>query len=205
MAKRTYNKNDHRKVLEDTTINDIDIGGGVLIEGDIVTHYELVDRFLADYGMGGCRSLDEYSEMVNLTDPSLINGLLVCMNDRKQLESGVDPYKGDSHKDDPPSQVSVGKKAPSTPARKKVRRGGGECDMVDFLVKSGADWKEIKKIRDDIRDGKTSIKIKDFSEDFDTRTLLHDKDFDLQKQIDEMMAYKKQSENYAFNFSKVRM
>ena len=76
--------------------------------------------------------------------------------------------------------------------------------MVDFLVKSGADWKDLQKFKDDLASGKTKMEIKDFSKKFNTDTLLHDKDFKLQETIDEMLAYRDKSKNYKFSINKVK-
>jgi hypothetical protein len=206
MAKRRhssahhYSSNDHRKELSNTTANEVDIGGGVVLEGDIVELYEQMDILLANYGMGGCRSLEEYRDMVEHTDPALLTGLMVCMGDRKMLEAGEDPDKGKAPYKSTP--VSEGK--PSGEFFHNKVYTGGECDMTDFLVKSGADWKDLQKFKNDLASGKTKMEIKDFSKKFNTDTLLHDKDFNLQKTIDEMLAYRDKSKNYTFSINKVK-
>ena len=205
MAKRRqsnayhFSKNDHRRELKNTTANEVDIGGAVVLEGDIVEVYEQMDAFLASYGMGGCRSLEEYRDMIEQTDPALLAGLLICMGDRKMREMGEDPDKGK-----PAYKPTSSEDKPSGDFFHNKAYIGGECDMVDFLVKSGADWKDLQKFKDDLASGKTKMEIKDFSKKFNTDTLLHDKDFKLQETIDEMLAYRDKSKNYKFSINKVK-
>ena len=60
MADKYFSKNDHRVELKNTTANDVEIGSGVFLEGDIVDLYEQADVFMSNYGMGGCKTIEEY-------------------------------------------------------------------------------------------------------------------------------------------------
>jgi hypothetical protein len=52
-----------------------------IFEYDDLDFYRLVDSFAERYGLGGCRSITEFADMLNHEDPQLLNGLITAIND----------------------------------------------------------------------------------------------------------------------------
>jgi len=154
-------------------------------QGDLKELFEVADFFAGRYGMGGCRSLEEFVEMINNTDPFIVNmfkAVAVDKNQRELDEMDTNKPKGgiDSNKPKDDARQSVptkfGKTSPARPTAPirtpiKVGTGAGginRANMKRFLLTMGASPDGIKEACGRL-DGR-KMELRDYSH-LDSRTL----------------------------------
>ena len=122
--------------------------------GDLKELFEVADFFAERYGLGGCRSLEEFVQMVNETDPMVMNLLKSVAIEKNQREMDeVNSSKPDRAKM-PSARPATGKAPQSrSPARSRtpaVKVGSGDANvnranMKRFLISFGAPPQELDK------------------------------------------------------------
>lgn len=126
----------------DESVVDLPIG---LEQSDLKELFEVADFFAERYGLGGCKSLEEFVQMIDHTDPHVINMLKAVAIDKNNKEMDEISKKP---KDD--GQVPVhGRLGAMPPSRPSAHRGTpvrvkGEApsmsrsNMKRFLLSFGA-------------------------------------------------------------------
>lgn len=166
-------------------------------EYDPIEFYRSVDIFASEYGLGGCRSLTEFSEMIDKEDPELINGLIFAMQERND----PDAYKRNewqSRTDNSGKQRTV---------RSKDGRLVNEADMSDFLIQSGIPVKQIKEAKERLKGRKINIEEQQEREDWIYENItsenLKDPDFDMKKAQAQLTAYFDNTEKFNISASTI--
>lgn len=120
--------------------------------GDLKELYEVADFFAERYGLGGCKSLEEFVEMINSTDPVTINMFKAISVEKNQRE--LDEINSKKPKDDGRPQIpSKTGRLPQTShlghARTPVIKadsgntGVNRANMKRFLLSFGASPQEL--------------------------------------------------------------
>lgn len=143
-------------------------GNLAVLEFDPVEVYGVVDLFASQYGLGGCRSLTEFAEMINNEDPEVIEGLQFAMYARHKKEVGEDaPELSDT-----PERMKA--KARSGVAHKGNARSqrfsmpwGHDSEMGDFLINlGGVDHKKVREAKNKLANRQISKKEEKEKEEF---------------------------------------
>lgn len=121
---------------------------------DLKELFEAADFFAERYGLGGCRSLDEFVEMINNTDPATLNMLkaVAIEKNKAELDEIESSGKAKGGAKDVPSP-KIGKTALSRPHTTRgtpVRVKGGNtsmsrANMKRFLTSFGAGQEDLEK------------------------------------------------------------
>jgi len=105
-----------------------------------------VHALASEYGMGGCRSLTEFANMVDREENWLVEGLLWCVHESRTDSPGaaLDGSPPPPVEQRPPS--SFGSQTAQRPRAHYVR-GAPDEKMDNFLIQSGIPLKDIKAAR----------------------------------------------------------
>ena len=168
---------------EEINQNDDEI---ILLDGsrgiiDFREFYEIVDILAFNYGIGACKSLTEFAEIINNEDPVLLNGL------KKAIIKRVIIMNGGKVEDEPTTYRVVEKSGKSRIVNDEKNK------LVMFLTSFGADKKEIDEALIKINSGKIKIPERDYN--WITDEVLCSKDFDLKG----VMAQMREDENNSIN------
>ena len=143
-----------------------------VLQYDPLEFYTLVDIFASQYGLGGCRSLHEYAEMIDQTDPALLEGLKYAIYIRNSDGS----------------EGSGSREASTSGTRRRGTQSntwGQDTDMGDFLANSGIPQSKIREARGKIDSGKITKEERDKFHKWlynnVTPEKLRDPNFDLKK------------------------
>jgi len=121
--------------------------------GDLKELFEVADFFAERYGLGGCRSLEEFVRMVDETDPVVLNMLKSVAVDKNQREMDEIDSKKPSKSSPPSPPPKIGKSPPSRPvarSRTPAVKVGGEdasvnrANMKRFLLSFGAQPRKLE-------------------------------------------------------------
>lgn len=121
---------------------------------DLKELFEVADFFAERYGLGGCRSLEEFVQMVNETDPVVLNMLRSVAIDKNQREldeiNSKTPKRGTMPKTDvkdvkPPQPKQTSRIRTSTVRVKGANSGISRANMKRFLISFGAPTDELDK------------------------------------------------------------
>ena len=149
--------------------------------GNLYELYEIVDIFASQYGMGGCRTLEEYASMINNTDPVILNMLKTAMAERLKRQNSAEPIPHkvrrsptlESTKERP--MVIPIKPQPVSIAEVDIK--ANQINMRRFLSEMGADKGALNIAVSELGDGK--IKLRDYRwVDGDTLEAMPPKQFD---------------------------
>ena len=173
---------------------------GQVFAGDYLDFVETVDLLASEYGLGGCRSLEEYAEMVDETDPLLISCLMKAMYERYERQYGTDDNvdknidkinHGPSGQHSKPSAKKINRKslmdASSDPKANRNR-------MANFLKVMGANKNEVNEAIKKIESGDIKVPSNDYS--WINSKVLNDPEFDLQATLKQMAEDRKNSINF---------
>lgn len=174
--------------------NKIIASDGQEFEGDFFEFCKNVDLFAAEYGIGGCRSLEEFADMIDNTNPILLSYLMKSIGNRHE------EMYGDGEDDDKAAPSASGK-ASKYQGKKFSRKAAGtgnakaeRNNLRNFLLEMGAPRQKLKDAIAEIESGKT----KDLSEQFSwiTPKVLNDPDFSFKETLAEMSKNQKGSTNF---------
>lgn len=124
--------------------------------GDIKEFLDVVDFFAQRYGLGGFKSLEDFADMIDNTDPVLLNVLRIVASERDERQWGG----GD--KDDAQNTRKTSLSEPNRGSAKATQLTGNTGHFIlkkvlnDFGVSSG----DLKKASADIAQRK--IEFKDY-------------------------------------------
>jgi hypothetical protein len=167
----------------------------MLLKYNPLEFYILVDLFASQYGMGGCKSLEEYANMIDQQDPVLIEAMKYAMLQRNRAECGEDTRATEV-------SGSVGTR------RSGFKKKWGEDDsMGDFLANSGIPIAEIREAKSKLASGKIN---KEEDEKFHkwlystvTPEKLRDPNFDLKKTHARIKEYLSKTETFVITKDKI--
>ena len=152
-------KDDIIKLYAQTEGNKIELPNGKEAFTDLEAFFNDVDLFASRYGLGGCKSLEEFADMVNDTDPMFLNCLReIAIRNHNRMWAGDDD-------DDIPKKENEGdyggfvvdSEEPPVVENSRV----GRKKLRDFLVEMGADEGKVNKAVKDLEHRK--IKFNDYS------------------------------------------
>ena len=138
--------------------NTFTLPDGTVIQNDLIELYKVVDVLGNRYGMGGCKSIEEFVDMVDKTDPMILNCLLLAI--KENVKSETDAVSGKVE----PSNIKNIPQVKRTSVQhneKPITLQDGRNKMVQFLSHWGADRKEVNKAIEDFDSRK--IKLSDYS------------------------------------------
>lgn len=113
--------------------------------GNLFELYQVADLFMSQYGMGGCRSIEEYVAMVNQTDPVALNMLRTAMLERLKQQNSVEPVQPRTYA--PPEEETTVEHRPVftyIPPPSEVDLKANRHNMAMFLREWGADTSTVK-------------------------------------------------------------
>lgn len=133
--------------------------------GDLKGFFKVVDFFASRYGLGSFKSLEEFAEMINQTDPLTLNYLKICAveNENEKWGGGDD---SDNNSGTPtPTHVSGNnlpvERSKSTNFTKLRGNGASNRQNVrNMLREFGVDKKDLDKACSNL-DGR-KIELKDY-------------------------------------------
>jgi hypothetical protein len=113
---------------------------------DPIEFYEVADLIASEYGIGGCRSLSEFANMINKEDPVVVSGFLYAIESRRLKEAeSIEDTKGKKRK------KATGE------SKSYVARDAAmvnDSDMGDFLANSGIPQSKIREARERLKNRK---------------------------------------------------
>lgn len=177
---------------------------------DLAEYCEVVDFFAERYGLGGCKSIEEFTEMVNNLDPIFLNVLRAVAIDRENkkwggsetgndgdLSSTLPKMRGKGQMSKFGHNVKgFGPSAPVPsikPSTPPVKIGGSRGKMRQFLAEWGAPRDKLEEACHRI-DGR-KIELRDFSH-IDSYELRRMSDAEFKKLMADMKEQQALSENF---------
>ena len=147
--------------------NVVELANGDSKFGDIEEFYLVVDYFASQYGLGGCKSLEEFADMIDKTDPVLLRCLQLSSHNRLKKQYGVDDdddkkekYNPD-HIDEEPEIQHTSPKRNYVKVEPMADGGASKAKMKRFLRTWGVPSSELQSAEAEL--SKRKIKFKDFS------------------------------------------
>lgn len=148
--------------------NLVELPTGQLEFGDLMEFHRVVDFFASRYGLGGFKSLEEFAEMINQTDPVLITGLHNAGVDAENKKWGGDDEddKPTSEQQSTPTYTDGGNipKKPSdgfTIGKKKHKFMGSSGKVRNLLMEFGIGKDDLDKAKEKL--SRRKIVLKDYS------------------------------------------
>ncbi len=127
--------------------------------GNLYELYQVADLFMSQYGMGGCRSIEEYVAMVNQTDPVAVNMLRTAMLERLKQQNSAEPVQPRTYapleEETSPEYKPVFTYIPPPPSKADLK--ANRHNMAMFLREWGADTGEIKATLSELDDRKMTL------------------------------------------------
>lgn len=151
---------------------DVDFGS-FKISTDLYEIAQLVDIFMHQYGLGGCRSFSEFWDMVDNEDPVKIRLLQIALNERIKRENGEDTEDYKSRH---------GSAKHSVKASNNTSVVDSDDTMSRFLMDMGADNKEVESA---VKSQNQKIKYYDDMSDIN-RDSLFSPDFDFNETMNRL-------------------
>ena len=164
MGNIEQDEQEFRDQLGKTNINDVDLGKEVG-QGDHVSLVMQAMMIAGECGMGACRSLTEFIEMINNEDPVLIQTMIFCIGQKYRRMYG----DGDSKNSPEGKSVKQGKITKGIPPSGsrptyKPEATVGDGGMANFLVHHGVPKAKIQEFKRKIASGEIKLPNVDFSQ-----------------------------------------
>jgi len=177
-----------------------------VLEYDYVEFCGTVDVLAHEYGLGGCRSLTEYANMIDGEDLQLVEGLLFAIQRRYRAQSGETDLPEIDNKEDYEKHVRKMATAKSACTSKSFKnKWGYDSDMKDFLLNSGIGKKEVGEATEKLKSRQINKQEQNEFHDWLYKNVtpekLRDPDFDLRGTYDKIRSHFDKCEN--FNISAV--
>lgn len=140
--------------------------------GDLYDFYRVVDFFASRYGLGGCKSISEFSDMIDNCDPVEMNVLRDVAIEAERLKWGTGGERDNTSGEADSTDMGVDDYALAQPVPKQFREGfenkkttgapvNGQVGMRRFLKSWGVASKDLDIASEKL--AKRKIKLKDFS------------------------------------------
>lgn len=156
---------DIEELYENSLDNQVEFLGKKEV-GDLKKFFKVVDLLASRYGLGGFKSLEDFAEMVNQTDPVVLNYLQMCA-----VENEEEKWGGTEDSEDktttPVPTPTIDTNLPSErsktpiPSVKKVRGKTDRHNVRNMLREFGIDKKDLDNACEKIDNRK--IELKDYS------------------------------------------
>lgn len=154
----------------DTEANIVELPDGLKEKGDLKEFLEIVDFFASRYGLGGCRTIEEFVDMIDNTDPVLLKMLQAVAVKRHLDEWSTDKndFSSDKYQHTTTSGIPYNKHNISKPSESKIydfkkpeSKTAAQFNMKRFLYEWGVPKDKLDSAIGEINKGK--IEFKDFS------------------------------------------
>lgn len=189
----------------------IELPSGIRTRYELDEFYELIDYFAYRYGLGGCRSLEEFGKMINETDPAFLNLLFAASQNNIRKEAGEDD-------EIPHGKIQNLESVAKTELNKiksKSKRLFGDAKqtaqnaqsvksvpkMKSFLKSWGVSNEEMKAAERKLSEGK--IELNDYSH-IDKKTLLSMSPEEFRETLKSMSEDNKKSVNFNISMDTLR-
>ena len=143
---------DIRELIQNSEDNLVELSTGEKLFGDFLEFLEFVDFFASRYGLGGHKSIEEYAEMINQTDPVLLHGLrdagVRAENRKWGAEDDSDSSDFKDGKQDIHTATGDNDKNAFDSGKKpnlSTIDGKGGLDLRNMLLEFGVDKGELNK------------------------------------------------------------
>jgi len=177
--------------------NTVKFADGTKGIGEEYEFVQTVDLLAHEYGLGGCKSLQEYADMVDETDPSLIHHLMEAIEERYENMYGTGDDKGVERKSHG-SRIKGGHTSPSIDKSKMVDVSKdaktNRNNIRGFLRNMGASKKSLDEAVSKIERGEIKISEEDFS--WITPDVIKDPNFDLKGTMKKIREEKNKDINF---------
>jgi hypothetical protein len=184
---------DIKERLAKTTAGEVRLGDDVVVDGD---YYDLVLRscMIAQvFGMGQCRTISEFIQMIDDEDPLVIQTcMMAIVNINRRMWGDNDDKPGR-----PPSdrQNNVAGKPSTKPARRVP--AGSDSDLSEFILAHGKNRAEVIEWKKKVQEGKIKIPDTDFSHL--TKENVMSDDFNLKAELKRMDEHRKRTKNFTLH------
>lgn len=166
--------------------------GNVEASTDLFEHARLVDAFASRYGLGGCKSLTEFWEMINEEDPLIVQLLEIAAYVNNEESVGKEKFD----LDDDSQTYETSYETTHSSSDKYVNN---DNIMAEFLMNMGADHKEVTEALKNSTNRKNSVDIGDI-----TDKNLRDPNFDLEDAIKRLDTRFKNSKEFEVSSRTIR-
>jgi len=174
---------DFKDIINESVDNLVKLPTGAEEFGDLGEFHKVVDFFANRYGMGGCKTIEEFADMIDNLDPVLRVGLYnagVVAENRKwggedEIDSDIDSETDsdkDSHVDSdttkPRTHSDNMPKLPHTSLEQPKSTGKiatGDGSIRNLLLEFGVNKSELDKASGKI--GRRKITLKDYRDEID--------------------------------------
>jgi len=190
-------------------IEEVELSDGTVVQADLREFYDILDMIASNYGLGGCKSLEEFAKHIDdIEQGFLINIIHAIVRRNERMYGKSKPTE------DTPSEPHT-----FDPKRSKLKKHGGgwqtqnkapmgsirigndkdihadRIKMAMFLKSFGADYKKVDEAVNKLKSGKINTPSEDFS--WITPEVLKHPDFDLKT----MLQIMKKSREGSINFN----
>lgn len=175
--------------------NRVQMPDGETYAGDMLEFTGIVDLFASEYGLGGCRSLEEYAEMIDKCDPLLIACLQKNIEERYKAQYSTEELDNESK--DYSIKGYENKKAEKVVREKMIDTDNEKSNrmrMAHFLKQMGANKKEVNEAIKKIENGEIKFSGRDYS--WITSKELRKPDFDLKSVMRQMREDREKGMNF---------
>lgn len=173
--------------------------GDRTISANLYDFAKEVEFFLSITGLGGCRSLAEYWEMINNEDPTILTLLKIAAIERINEQNAM-MYGGKRGRKFGASHSSHSTQAASHVGSSDSKEVLSDRIMGEFLINFGANQAEISKALDELKAQKRQdAKI----EDITTENLLRD-DYDVKSALERLNKSMEHGKNFVVSMNTIR-
>jgi len=183
---------------DDTDFNEVEIGPGVYAETDMFSLLKTVHILAKTYGMGGCRSITEYINMIDEEEPAPISVLLAIITEEARVSSGFKPKKVD----DKVKPIAASQYLSDTSKSKELT---DRDQFGAFLINHGIPIADVESAKAKFVSGEVSVP-RDRFEDITTEAVMNP-NFDMKSALERLNKVKEQSLNFNIrpgNFGKIK-
>jgi len=185
-----YDLNKHVAKYKNTTFFREQRDDGKYMYADRFSLIREAHMFMKHYGMGGCRSFEEYIEMVNNEDPSIVDMLIALITEDNRCEAGFKPREINLDIENYEERDSV---AMSIAKFSDKSNDIAQSSVMGLISNFGGSYGDMKEKIEARRKKVGHFSHDDFS-DINT-TSINEPDFDLKAALSRMKTAKEQSLN----------
>lgn len=208
----------YKSLLERTPEGFVDVGG----KRFGTDYYALIERVVligSEMGMGGCKSITEFKDMIDEEDPTLIDAVIfaiMCNNRRKWADPKKDRSvfenspeiveQAEEHRVAETQVAQISKETLKDPRcnlnfkrKGKYRRDIDEHDMSSFVLMHNVDREAVIEAKKKFQSGQ--IKEVDFSH-IDAHSLANMSEEEFEKTLQQMNEYVKQTTTFKLDMNK---
>jgi len=185
----SFDINKYANKLNKTSFNDTQISDQVQAKTDRFNLLRESHVLAKAYGLGGCKSLSEYVEMINNEDPAIISALMAIITEEMRCEAGFKPREI-KYLDERTENNYLNDSGPVE--KVDTRHKEYNETVASYLMYTGHTLKELKEKMATIDVDKNYVG--DFSDI--TAEALDDPNFDMEGAFERFREFKKHSVNF---------